>query len=486
MDELGNIIANCSQPYRINFPMEGYAEQSPDIWWESCVNTIRESILLSNINPEDIRGIGLSGQMHGCITIDQATHPIRPAIIHCDQRADKEVHEIIDMIGRDHIEKRIMNPIFSGFQLVSLYWMKKHERDDFNKIHKVLPPKDYLRLRLTGEFCTDYSDASGTLALDITTREWNYELLEKLGIPADIFPRCVSSCKVAGQITREASEATGLKVGTPVVGGGADQVTQAIGNGVILPGDATVAIGTSGQVVFPVNTPVLNKALNTHIFCGALPGKWFIMGAMLNAGLCLDWFIHKVFPESGKEFPEVVHQVEKTKRGSEGVIFLPYLTGERTPHMSPYPKGIFWGLTINTRYENLCYAVMEGVAFALKECLDLCEGLSAKADRIVATGGGTKSAVWLQILSDVFGRELYTTRSQMHACVGAAIPAGVGTGVYKSIEEGCSKAIKICSNPVIPDCENTEKYLRKFALYKQIYLANAPLFQVMRRSVASS
>ncbi|MBE3140106.1 MAG: xylulokinase, partial [Thermoplasmata archaeon] len=333
IDLQGKLMAVSSQSYNISVPMEGRAEQSPEKWWEACSQTIQNCIENSSIKPKDICGIGLSGQMHGTVIIDDKKRPIRPAIIHFDQRAIKDAQEIKEILGEDYIRENIMNPIFSGFQLVSLYWMKKVEPEYFANIYKVILPKDYIRLKLTGEIATDYTDASGTLAFHLKKREWNKDVLEKLDIPQDIFPKCFTPYEVTGYVTREAAENTGLAVGTPVVGGGGDQIMQAIGNGVVTPGAATVTIGTSGQVFFPVHAPILNKALNTHLFCGALPDSWFIMGAILNAGLCLDWFTNKVFPDNGIYFYDIDEKLKMFGQGNGGIVFLPYLTGERTPHM---------------------------------------------------------------------------------------------------------------------------------------------------------
>lgn len=479
MSENGTIESTCSKGYSIDIPEDGFAEQSPEVWWKASAEAIHGCIRKSGLCPEEIKCVGLSGQMHGTVIIDKKLQPIRPAIIHCDQRSTLQAQAIKQLLGEKYIKNVLLNPVFPGFQLVSLCWIREAEPYYFEKIYKVLLPKDYIRLKLTGEVATDYTDASATLAFDIRKREWCFETIDRLSINRSIFPECFEPAMAIGQITRSSAKITGLAPGTLVVAGASDQVMQSIGNGVIYPGTAAITIGTSGQVFFPTRFPVFNDKLNTHTFCGALPDSWYCMGAILNAGVCLNWFKNKVYGNTNEAFSSIDKEILDVKPGSGGVIFLPYLTGERTPHINPYARGMFFGLTLNTDYKKIYKSIMEGVAFALKECFETCMDLGLEAETLIVSGGGARSPIWLQMLADIFNRELYTTNITEHACVGASIVAGVGCGIYPTIEHGCKKVVGISKQPIMPVRKNVEIYSEYFQIYKQLYRINAPMFHAI-------
>ena len=473
----GAVMATGSRKYPVDVPENGFAEQSPELWWEACSEAVGECIGLSGLRPEMIKCVGFSGQMHGTVAIDREKQPLRPAIIHCDQRSTVQAQLIKQRLGDEYVRNILLNPVFPGFQLVTLCWMREKEPRLYEQIYKVLLPKDYIRFKLTGEIATDYTDASGTLAFDIRKREWCSETMERLGIDAAIFPECLETSAPSGRVTKAAAGHTGLAEGTLVVAGGADQVMQALGNGVTGPKFSTITIGTSGQVFIPTQRPVANDGLNTHTFCGAFPGSWYTLGAILNAGICLNWFKNKVCIKTDEAYNDIDREIADLKPGGGALIFLPYLTGERTPLMDSYAKGVLFGITLNSDYRHIARAIMEGVVFALKECMDTCSGLGLAPGTLIASGGGARSRVWVQMLADIFNREIYTTNTSEHACIGAAIAAGKGCGLYSSIEEGCRTVVKLMDHPAVPSDENVKIYGDCFSLYKEIYKANAPLFK---------
>jgi len=477
--EDGKCKAISSYAYPINMPFEGIAEQDPEAWWEACVVSVRQALQKSEIDSIDIKCIGLSGQMHGMVLLDENNYVIRPAIIHCDLRSKAQVDSIYNAFGFEGLGRMTLNPIFTGFQIASLLWVKENEPDYYAKISKVILPKDYLRFKLTGNIGTDATDASGTLAYDNANRKWSYEMIEKVGLSKDFYPQCFEPYEIAGEITGSVESETGLRRGTPVVFGGADQPMQALGNGIIHPGDATCTIGTGGQILTPIAKPVMNPNLNTHVFCNVLPGSWYAMGAILSAGASLNWLRDNVL--GIKDFKTLDKKAEMLPACSDGLIFLPYLMGERTPHLNPYARGAFFGLRLNHDYADLYRAVMEGVVFALRDSLEIFKVLSIQFDRIFASGGGAGSSLWKQIQADVFDRNIYTTNNHEQACTGALIVAGVGIGLYRSIEEACRIHVKVNDLVVEPIRKNVQIYEHYYGIYKQIYRNNFTLFESMRK-----
>lgn len=477
IDTDGNIKAVAQKEYGINIPREGYAEQQPEVWWESTVNTIRNALTSSGIEKSQLKGIGLSGQMHGMVLIDKNLDVIRPAIIWCDQRSKSEVLEIYEKIGKEELGRLTLNPVAAGFQVSSLLWVKKNEPENYKRTHKVLLPKDYIRLRLTGEIGTDITDASSTLAFNTSARKWSKKIIEALGLDLDKYPFCKNPFDIAGIVTREVSGETGLAPGIPVAFGGGDQPMQAVGNGIVSPGIVSSTIGTGGQIFTPIDKPLYDKELRTHTFCNAVPGTWNIMGASLCAGLSLKWLKENILQET--DFNSMGRKAEMIPAGSEGLIFLPYLTGERTPHMDPHARGVFFGLTLKHTRAHMIRAVMEGVVFSLRDSMEIFRSLGVKMDKIIASGGGARSRLWLQIQADVFGKEVYKTNSVEQACMGAAIMAGVGTGIYPSIDEACRQLISYDSEPVLPDKEKMKTYNYYYSIFKELYFNNKNSFKKM-------
>jgi len=474
MDENGSVITVANRSYQFDSPHPGYAEQHPDVWWDACVKTIQEVLRTSRISPAEIAGISFSGQMHGAVMLDKNYQVIRPAILHCDARSDQQIEYIRSVFGLEKIRELVMNPVYTGFLLPSLLWVRDNEPELYEKIRYVFLPKDYLKFKMTGEVSSDFSDASATLAFDIKNNCWSKEILSSLQIPMDLFPFCYETTANTGKICREASEITGLSSNTIVAAGGGDQVMQGIGNGMVNVNDATVNIGSSGQVCFQIDQPVLNPALNTNMFCGYKNNRWILFGATMSAGLSLKWWNQL---SRGIGYDELNDQVARIQPGSGGVIFLPYLNGERTPHVNPNLSGAFFGVNINTTNMHMNRAVMEGVAYSLMQCIEICGNLGYKAKTLVASGGGARSKPWLQLQADIYNIPLKIAKSEEQAGSGAAIAAGVGAGVFADIEEGCRKAVQFQDELVLPIEKNHKKYCEYYQLYKDIYTSCRDVLQ---------
>ena len=474
MDEEGQVKGVCAKAYQFASPQGGFAEHDPSEWWEACCSTIKGVLKESGVSPDQVAGVSFSGQMHGAVLLDESYQVIRPAILHCDARSAEQVQWMKETLGEEHVRQWVMNPVYTGFLLPSLLWVRQHEPENYKRVRHVCLPKDYLKFRMSGELSTDYSDASATLAFDIANGCWSREILEAVGVPREIFPRCCNTAEAAGTVCAQASRETGLTARTAVVAGGGDQVMQSIGNGAIHPGMATANIGTSGQVSFQSDRPAMNPALSTNTFCGYEKGRWFTMGAIMNAGLSLKWF-NSLFETA--DYNQINAQVAKVRPGSDGVIFLPYLNGERTPHVNPNLSGMFLGVNLNTGRPQMTRAVMEGVAYALYQCIEICGELGLQADSMIASGGGARSMPWLQIQADIYNIPLKVADTEEQAGLGAAIAAGVGAGIYRDIQEGCQTAVKYKDFIVYPDPKRHEVYEEYYQLYKDTYQASRDVLQ---------
>lgn len=474
VDDKGKTKAIARQEYPIDIPRVGHAEQDPEVWWQATAKTVRQAIHQAQIDVADLKSVGLSGQMHGMVLIDRNFEVVRPAIIWSDQRSKQEVDEINLKVGKEALGKITLNTVAAGFQTPSVLWVLKNEPHHYEKTFKILLPKDYIRLKLTGEIGTDITDASSTLAFDTVSGRWSSAIINRLGLNMEKYPDCKLSYEVAGEITDWAAKETGLAPKTPVVFGGGDQPMQAIGNGIIYPGYVAANIGTGGQISTLIEQPLYDEQLRTNTFCNVLPKTWNIMGAILAAGLSLKWLTENLFKDY--EFANINQLVRQLPAGSEGLVFLPYITGERTPHMDPYARGVFFGLTLSHTAANFVKAVMEGVTFALRDSMEIFTNLGIRVDRVIASGGGAKNAEWLDIQANVFNKEIYTTKTVEQACLGAAIVAGVGTNIYSSIREGCSAAVQFNEQPIIPTARKVDKYNEIYPVFKELYSRNKDLF----------
>lgn len=474
IDEAGHVIASSARDYQFASPYNGYAEHDPEEWWQACCETIQE-VIQKGVKPSDIVGVSFSGQMHGLVMLDKDKKSIRPAILHCDARSSIQVERMKSVLGIEKNKELVMNPIYSGFLLPSLLWVRDNEPENYEKIKYVCLPKDYIKFRLTGEITSDYSDASATLAFDIIKGCWSKEILQMFQISEEIFPPCFDTDTAVGKVSAQAAKETGMTTETIVVAGGGDQVMQGIGNGITYLGGSSVNIGTSGQVSFQSDRPILNPSLSTNTFCGYKKGRWITMGAIMNAGLSLKW-CNSLLGQS--DYTAINKAVSSVLPGSNGVIFLPYLNGERTPHLNPDISGEFIGVNINTGPAELTRAVMEGVAFALNQCIELCGALGLKTkDYMVASGGGSRSEPWLQLQSDIYNIPLRVMETEEQASLGAAIAAGVGAGIYKDIEEGCRKTVKYKNMEVVPNADNHIIYEEYYQIFKDAYVAGSDVLK---------
>jgi xylulokinase len=416
-----------------------WAEQRPENWWDAAQLAIRGVLNQASASGADIKGIGLSGQMHGLVMLDHADNVVRPALIWCDQRSQLQVDNINGTIGKEKVLECIANPVLTGFTLPKLLWVRDNEPLNFERVRKILLPKDYVRFCLTGEYASDVSDASGTALFDVVRRRWSMEMVSALGLDPNILPRVFESPEVTGVVSLGAAECTGLKAGTPVVAGGGDQASSAVGNGIVEPGIVSCTLGTSGVVFAHMEEPRYDPAGRIHTFCHAVPGKWHVMGVTQGAGLSLQWFRNQLAP--GAEYDALTLEASTAPQGSQGLFWLPYLMGERTPHLDATARGGWIGMTARHSRADLIRALLEGVSYSQKDCLDIIEGIGVPLSSVRVSGGGARSAFWRQMLADVFDKRVVTLETQEGSAYGAALLALVGTAAFSSLPELCRAAI---------------------------------------------
>ena len=465
IDETGSIRSLGAREYPIDSPRQGWAEQSPKRWFSCTCEAIGEA-MGRGIDPKDIQALSFAAQMHGGVLVAADGTVIRPAIIWADQRSTQECEEITARVGLKRLAEVAGNRVSPGFMAATLAWLKKHEPDALDRANWMLLPKDYICLRLTGRAVSEPSDASATLLFDINSREWSDELVDAAGISKKLLPPIIASSEIAGGLTTEAAAATGLIEGTPVVIGGADQCGAAVGNGVLDPGTAFCAIGTGGQFVTPTGKPAIDPRLRTNCFCHVMEDRWYAMGATLSAGLSLRWLRDQV--AGGKmTYNALAQAAAKTPAGAEGLFFLPYLVGERTPHIDPYARGCFVGLTLRHGIGHMARAVMEGVAWTMRDAQATFAELGVKIDRITAAGGGGASPIWRQILADVLNRPLWLVEGEERAGVGAALIAGVGVGVFPSLQAAAAGAVRLAG--VSQPSGSAAYYEKAYPIFRELY-----------------
>ncbi|AEM77725.1 xylulokinase [Thermoanaerobacter wiegelii] len=469
IEEKGNVIGSTSKEYPVYYPQPGWSEQNPEDWWNATKDGIRELIIKTGVKNGDIKGIGLSGQMHGLVLLDENNNVLMPAILWNDQRTQEECDYITQTLGKERLTKYTGNKALTGFTAPKILWVKKHRPDIYKKIHHILLPKDYIRFKLTGEYATDVSDASGTLLFDVENRKWSKEMLDILDIPYNWMPKCYESTEVTGYVTKDAADLTGLKEGTIVVGGGGDQASGAVGTGTVKSGIVSVALGTSGVVFASQDKYVVDGENRLHSFCHA-NGKWHVMGVMLSAAACLKWWVDNIINFNGSSitYEKLLEEAEKVTPGSGGLIFLPYLMGERTPYSDPYARGSFIGLNMTHNRGHMTRAILEGVAFGLRDSLEIIKELNIPVNEVRVSGGGAKSVLWRQVLADIFGVRVDMVNATEGPAFGAAIMAAVGYEVFKDVEEACSKLIKV-NDSVYPIGENMSKYEEEYKVYRGLY-----------------
>lgn len=469
----GKLVASATAEYPLYQPNNGWAEQDPEDWWQAACTTLRE--LCSKADGE-IAGIGLSGQMHSLVLLDKDNKVIRPAILWCDQRTSAECEDIERIVGREKLIDITANPALPGFTASKLMWVKKHEPENYAKVSHILLAKDFIRFKLTGEYATEVSDASGMQLLDVANRCWSKEVCEKLGIDMALLAKVYESPEVTGHVTADAAALTGLDAGIPVAGGAGDNAAAAIGMGVHAPGKAFTTIGTSGVVFTPTASPIIDKKGRIHTFCAAVPGTWHVMGVTQAAGLSLNWFRRTLAPELS--YNQITDACKALPIGAENLLYLPYLMGERTPILDSNARGVFFGLSaIHTR-EHMARAVIEGISYSLNSCLDVIKEVGIQVSDMALCGGGGKSPFWKQMLSDIYNIPIKTMASDEGAALGAAILGGCAAGVFASVEEGCSKLVRD-GETATPNAENHEVYAHYYSMYDRLYPAMKDSFRML-------
>jgi xylulokinase len=477
IDERGTILGSASAEYPCDHPRPGWSEQDPDHWWEAAQNTIAQLLASGRFKPSDVAGMGLSGQMHGSVFLDAAGRVIRPALLWNDQRTAAECQAIEQKAGgRAALIRMVANPALTGFTAPKIIWLRAHEPANWDRVRQVLLPKDYVRYRLTGTFATEVSDASGTLLLDVANRCWSRELLTRLDIDPALLPPCHESPDVSARVSELGSKATGLPVGTPVVGGGGDQPAGAVGNGIVRQGVVSATMGTSGVVFAHTAALGFDPLGRLQRGCHAVPGAWHVMGVVLAAGGSLQWFrneLGKAEVASARQKGEdpyflLTDEAALAGPGAEGLFFLPYLTGERTPHFDPDAKGAWVGLTVRHGRAHLIRSVLEGATFAMRDSLELIREMGVSIEQVRISGGGARNALWKQIQADIYGCDVHTLNSTEGPAFGVALLAQVGTGGFSSVPEACDATIRSTGCTAV-DQKVKLHYDRAFAIYRQLY-----------------
>ncbi|MCH5288007.1 MAG: xylulokinase [Christensenellaceae bacterium] len=487
-DQEGHGVCSATVEYPMAQPQNGWAEQDPADWWHAAVSTIRTVLEKSGVDKKDVVSLGISGQMHGLVMLDKDGNVLRPSIIWCDQRTQVECDEIHEKVGKEKLISITANPALTGFTLSKIMWVRKHEPEIYAKCRHILLPKDYVRYMLTGDYATEVSDASGMQVLDVPNRCWSKELLGILDIDEALLAKVYESPEVTGHVSSEAAALTGLSADTLVVGGAGDNAAAAVGTGVVEDGRAFTTIGTSGVVFAHTSKLAIDPLGRVHTFCCAVPGAWHVMGVTQAAGLSLKWY-RDTFCQAEKDAAAMMgcdpydlmnQQAAQSPIGANKLLYAPYLMGERTPHLDADCRGMFFGLSAMHTRRDMLRAVMEGVTYALKDCLCVLEGMGATPETMLACGGGGKSPLWRQMLADVFGLPVATTVNTEGPALGVAILAGVGAGLYPSVEEACRAMIH--QNPAqMPIAENQPKYAAVYEVYKQLYPANRELFKALAK-----
>lgn len=476
VDEAGRVAGIGSASYGYDVPRPRWSEQDPLLWWEGTIAAIRSVLATSGVAVDDVAAVGLAGQMHGAVLLDGSDEPVRPAILWNDQRTAAECDEIRELVGSRRLIEVTGNDALTGFTAPKLLWVRRHEPETWSRVAHVLLPKDYVRLRLTGDYAVDKADAAGTLLLDLAARDWSPVVLSALGIDRALLPTTWEGPDITGAVTAEAAAAIGLRPGTPVVAGGGDQAANAVGVGAVAPGTMMLSLGTSGVVFGSTDRPLYEPGGRVHAFCHAVPGRWHMMSVMLSAAGSLRWFRDAVVPEM--TFGDLVALAEEVPAGSEGLFFLPYLTGERSPHPDPLARGAFVGLTVTHDRRHMTRAVLEGVAFGLRDGLDLmiAAGMPVPS-QMRASGGGTASQLWCQILADVLETEIVTVGTSEGAAYGAGLLAATGAGWYPSVEAATRALVSV--TPVAQPGPNASVYAEAHDVYRELYPALAPSFKRM-------
>lgn len=479
MDEHGRVVASATEEHApFATPQIGWAEQSPEDWWRACGIAVRKALQKANLTGNDIACVGYSGQMHGAVMLDEHDAVVRPALIWCDVRTEAQCRELTEKIGAERLIELTCNPALANFTVTKFLWVRENEPQNWNRVRSVMLPKDYVRFRMTGERAIDMADASGTLLLDVAHRRWSKDVLQAAGIDERLLPALYESPDVCGKVSAAGAQATGLKVGTPVVAGAGDQAAGATGMGIVAPGAVSATIGTSGVVFAATDRPAMDRHGRLHTFCHAIPGRWHVMGVTQAAGLSLRWFRDQF--GSGKDdgrdpYERLSDEAATMPAGCDGLLWTPYLMGERTPHLDPQARAALVGLTASHTRAHVIRAIMEGVAFSLKDTFTIFGEMNVPVNRIRLGGGGARSPLWQQIQADIYGHEVEMVEAEEGAAYGAAILAGVGAKTWPTVDAACSAIVRV-KQKVQPKTANAAILRDSYEKYRRVYPATREIF----------
>jgi xylulokinase len=477
MENSGQVLGVASNEYSFDTVQPLWSEQEPALWWRAATESIRQVLAKTGVNSADVKGIGLTGQMHGLVLLDGDGDVLRPAILWNDQRTGPQCDAIRTKLGREKLIQITGNDALTGFTAPKILWVQENEPEIWKQARHILLPKDYVRYKLTGEFASDRAGGAGTILFDLAKRDWSPEVLSALDIPAEYLPRTYEGTDITGTLTPAVADDLGLSAGIPVFGGGGDQAAAAVGTGAVRAGVVSLSLGTSGVVFATTDGPFIESEGRLHAFCHSVPGKWHLMGVMLSAAGSLRW--HRDTFAPGTDYDTLLAPAAEIPPGSDSLFFLPYLTGERTPHPDPLARGAFVGLTVRHSFPHLTRAVLEGVSFGLRDSFELMKNAGLEdISQVRVTGGGARSPLWRQILADVFGAEIVTVNAEEGAAYGAALLAATGSGAFRCVESACDETIKITgSTHPGPDQEAYEKL---YPLYRGLYPALKPTFRLIQ------
>jgi xylulokinase len=466
VDESGEVVAEASSEYPLHSPYPGWSEQNPEDWWEGAREALGKVAAEVGEAGNEVVGLGLTGQMHGSVFLDSSDQVIRPALLWNDQRTEAQCEEIKEAVGEERLIQIAGNPAITGFQAPKILWLRDEEPENYSRVARVLLPKDYIRLRLTGEYATDASDAAGSLLLDVKERDWSLEILDAIEVPPEWMPNVQEGPESTGELRDEVAEELGLPAGIPVAAGAGDNAAAAVGTGIVAPGLLSSSVGTSGVLFAHTEGFTPDPSGRIHAFCHAVPGKYHLMGVTLSAGGSLQWWRDT----TGASYEELVETASRVPPGAEGLLFLPYLSGERTPYLDPRARGAFFGLTARHGVPHMTRAVMEGVVFSLKDSFEILGGLDVRVEQVRATGGGARSALWRELQADVYGVPIHRTSADEGPAHGAALLSGVAAGVYSDMDEACS-TVRLRAEVAEPDSERTRVYEEHYEIYRSLYPA---------------
>src|SRR5712664_3141043 len=479
IDGLGHVVSSATEEHQpFASPQIGWAEQQPEDWWRASCLAVRKVCASASLSAKEIACVGFSGQMHGAVMLDEQGIVVRPALIWCDVRTEKQCRDLTAKIGHDRLIQLTCNPALPNFTLTKLLWVRENERENWKRVRSIMLPKDYVRFRLTGERATDMADASGTLLLDVAHRRWSREMLQAAELDERLLPSLHESPDVCAKVSNQGAAETGLRVGTPVVAGAGDQAAGATGMGIVAAGTVSATIGTSGVVFATTDRPALDPRGRVHTFCHAIPGRWHVMGVTQAAGLSLRWFRDTFATNSSgarESYDQLTAEAAKIPAGSDGLLWTPYLMGERTPHLDSNARGALVGLTASHTRAHVVRAILEGVAFSLRDTFTLFREMNVPVTTIRLGGGGARSPLWRQIQADVYGHAVEIVEAEEGAAYGAAILAGVGAGVWPSVDAACHAAVRVASR-VNPQPAAVATLNTSYSAYRRVYPATREIF----------